>query len=245
MTNFDLIRTARNASPGPDVREDASVLRALRHIVEGEKLPSDGRLPTEREIAAELGCGRRAVRRALDELEREGLIWRRQGKGTFAGQPPDPAEALAAEIAPSADALAVMEARLCIEPGLADLCAQRATSQDVDRLRGLARRSAEPYDAEAAELWDGALHRAIARIAGNRILLTAFSLVDEVRLGTEWQEQRHRARSPETMALYDRQHTLIIDAIAARDGNAASVAMHAHLSALTERLRASMEEPWP
>ncbi|MEL6206176.1 MAG: FCD domain-containing protein [Pseudomonadota bacterium] len=221
------------------------MLRALRQIIEGERLPSDGRLPTEREIAAELGCGRRAVRRALDQLEQEGLIWRRQGKGTFAGQPPDPAEALAAEIAPSADPLAVMEARLCIEPGLADLCAQRATAHDVERLRGLVRRAAEPYDAETAELWDGALHRAIARIAGNRVLLTAFALLDEVRLGAEWQEQRHRARSPETMALYDRQHTHIVDAIAARDGAAASAAMREHLSALTERLRATLEEPWP
>ncbi|MEM9247420.1 MAG: FCD domain-containing protein [Pseudomonadota bacterium] len=245
MTNLNLNRIARNPTADPDAAEDTAVLSALRQIIEGEKLPSNGRLPTEREIAAELGCGRRAVRRALDQLEQEGLIWRRQGKGTFAGQAPDPAEALAAEIAPSADALAVMEARLCIEPGLADLCAQRATARDVERLRDLVRRAAEPYNAETAELWDGALHRAIARIAGNRILLTAFAMLDEVRRGTEWQEQRHRARSPETMTLSVRQHTLIVDAIAARDGAGAAAAMQAHLLALTERLRASIEEPWP
>ena len=96
--------------------KDMPVLAAIRHMIEAGRLPADGRLPPERDLSAELGCGRREVRRALDQLETEGLIWRRQGKGTFAGQPPDPTEALAAEIAPDSDPLAVMEARICIEP---------------------------------------------------------------------------------------------------------------------------------
>ena len=52
---------------------------ALRAMIDGGRLPSDGRLPPERELAAELGVPRRAVRRALDRLEANGLVWRRQG----------------------------------------------------------------------------------------------------------------------------------------------------------------------
>lgn len=219
-----------------------AALAAIRQMIDTGKLPSDGRLPTERDLAAELGCGRRTVRRALDALEADGLIWRKQGSGTFAGQPPDPAGILAAEIVPDADPLVVMEARLCIEPALARLCAKRATGEDVERLRKLALRAAQPEDADTAELWDGALHRAIARIAGNRVMLTAFALLDEVRMGAEWQEKRHRARTPETMAVYDRQHRHIVDAIERRDGQAASAAMEEHLEALSKNLRASMEE---
>ncbi|MCV3273338.1 FadR/GntR family transcriptional regulator [Roseobacter sinensis] len=219
----------------------AAALAAIRQMIETGKLPANGRLPTERDLAAELGCGRRIVRRALDALETEGLIWRKQGSGTFAGQPPDPTGALAAEIAPDADPLVVMEARLCIEPALADLCAKRATGEDVEKLRKLAHRASQPLDADTAELWDGALHRAIARIAANRVMLTAFALLDEVRMGSDWQEKRHRARSPETMTLYDRQHRDIIDAIERRDGQAASTAMRAHLEALSENLKTSME----
>lgn len=222
--------------------EDDSVLAALRGMIEGERLPSDGRLPTERELAAELGTGRRSVRRALDRLEAEGLIWRRQGKGTFAGQPPDPTGVLAAEIASEVDPMVAMEARLCIEPALAELAALRATGEDVARLRGLSERAAQPKDADAAELWDGALHRLIARIAGNRIMLTAFMLLDEVRVGEDWQHKRHRARTPETMALYDTQHRKIVDAIEARDGPAAAAAMKAHLLDLSKNLKRAIEE---
>src|SRR3546814_9395312 len=35
---------------------------------------------SERELAEALGVGRRAVRRALEVLEAEGRIWRRQGR---------------------------------------------------------------------------------------------------------------------------------------------------------------------
>lgn len=221
------------------------VLSALRQIIEAGRLPADGRLPPERELAAELGCGRRELRRALDLLESEGLIWRRQGKGTFAGQPPDPSEALAARLAPECDPLEVMEARICIEPSLAELCAWRATAGDVGQLRRLAQRAAHPLDAPTAELWDGALHRAIARIAGNRVMLTAFSLLDEVRLGADWQQKRHRARTPETMALYDGQHRQIVDAIERRDGAGAHQAMRRHLEALAANLRHAIGRDGP
>lgn len=223
--------------------EMIDVLAAIRRIIENSRLPADGRLPTERELAAELGTARRNVRRALDTLESEGLVWRRQGKGTFAGQPPDPTEALAAKIVSEVDPLMAMEARLCIEPALAQLCAWRATANDVAQLRQLAKRVAAPEDAESAELWDGALHRLIARIGGNRIMLTAFTLIDEVRVGAEWQSKRHRARTPETLALYDAQHGRIVDAIEKRDGAAAFAAMKEHLEALLNNLELSLRSP--
>lgn len=225
--------------PDPDP-ENLRVLGAIRQIVVDNLLPADGRLPTERQLAAELGAGRRAVRRALTQLESEGLIWRKQGKGTFAGQPPDPTEALAAEIVAEVDPLSAMEARLCIEPALAELCAQRATAEDIARLRQLVERTHEAQEADSAELWDGALHRAIARIAGNRLMLTAFTLIDEVRMGEDWQMKRHRARTDARRELYDTQHARIVDAIDARDGAAAAQAMRDHLTALFNNLRESM-----
>lgn len=47
----------------------------------------DGRLPGENAIAAELGVSRGTVRQALTILEREGVVFRLRGAGTFSNPP--------------------------------------------------------------------------------------------------------------------------------------------------------------
>ena len=125
----------------------------------------DSDYESRKALAERFGTSRRLVRLALDALEVEGLVWRKQGSGTFAGQPSDPTGDLAARIAGETDALQVMEARLCIEPELAALCALRMTDAEVARLRMLAHRQVEATDPQGTELWDGALHRLIAHCA--------------------------------------------------------------------------------
>lgn len=220
-------------------------LSRIRGIIDAGALGEDGKLPTERDLCARLGVSRRALRRALDALEAEGLIWRRQGKGTFVGAAPNRAGALALEIGTDIDPLSVMEARLCIEPELAALCARRATPDEVARLRAMAQRTAQSRDPESAELWDGSLHRLIARIAGNPILTTAFALLDEVRSNQRWQRERQLARSSDLVSLYDSQHGLILDAIDRRDAAGAREAMRRHLQALEQNLRDSRARAEP
>lgn len=53
-----------------------------RRIVTGE-WPPGHQLPTLEQIAEEFGVSRVTVRQAAERLEREGLIWRHRGKGTF------------------------------------------------------------------------------------------------------------------------------------------------------------------
>ncbi len=217
-------------------------LTRIRRMIDSGAVPHEGRLPTERELSQQLDVGRHTVRRALEALEAEGMVWRQQGKGTFVGQPPQIITGLAAEIAGDIDALAVMDARLGIEPQLAALCARRATAEDVDRLRMLADRVSVSQDRDSTELWDGALHRLIARIADNPLLSVAFGLIDEVRGSADWQQKRDLARSPALLTLYDTQHMAIIDAIDARDPDAARAAMTDHLLHLTHNLRESLKD---
>ncbi len=205
----------------------------LLALLESGGTGPDGRLETERELSGQLGVGRRTVRRVLDALEAEGLIWRRQGKGTFAGQAPDPTGALAARISGSAAPLEVMEARLWVEPALAALCARRALPAEITRMRHLARREAEARTQDAAELWDSALHRLIARTAANGPLLTAFALLDEIRATDAWVSLRARTRNRATKTYNDDQHGAIIDAIEAGDAEGAAEAMRAHVRTLT------------
>lgn len=220
--------------------DNASLARnRIRDMIRRGDMAEDGRLPTERELCVRFDVSRRAIRRALDALEAEGLIWRRQGKGTYAGVPPDSTVQLVAEIAPDTDPDSVMEARLALEPELAALCARRSTAEDVSRLRNIAARAGQAADSDAAELWDGSLHRQIASIAGNPLLRTAFALINETRSQQRWRRERDEARSSELVAEYDRQHQAIIDAVDARDEDAARRAMRAHLTMLQENLKSA------
>ncbi|HEV2676420.1 MAG TPA: GntR family transcriptional regulator [Aliidongia sp.] len=59
------------------------VYLALRDRIANGRLDSQGALPGEQALAVQHGVSRVTVRRALAELEKEGLITRRQGAGTF------------------------------------------------------------------------------------------------------------------------------------------------------------------
>jgi GntR family transcriptional regulator, transcriptional repressor for pyruvate dehydrogenase complex len=213
-------------------------LTRLRALLAADPLNSDGRLPTERELAERLGVGRRAVRRALDVLEAEGRIWRRQGKGTFVDPQPARTARLTEGLAVRSNPVDVMEARLEMEPALARLSALRARPDEVRRMRQLVDKISTAPDADARELWDSALHRLIAVTAGNPILLTVFDIVDQVRQDDVWHHLRQRARSDERARLYARQHASIVDAIEARDAPGALAAMRAHIRAVQESLLA-------
>jgi GntR family transcriptional regulator len=61
----------------------------LERIDSGALQPGD-RLPAEQALARELGIHRLTVRRALEELAREGVVHARQGVGTFVSVRPAP-----------------------------------------------------------------------------------------------------------------------------------------------------------
>ncbi|MGC5247412.1 GntR family transcriptional regulator [Gordonia sp. DT219] len=69
----------------PSSRTGAAMTRRIRDLLRTEVLSgafSDGRLPNEEELRTEFGASRAVVRRALDELQREGIVTRRRGVGT-------------------------------------------------------------------------------------------------------------------------------------------------------------------
>ncbi|HWM33397.1 MAG TPA: GntR family transcriptional regulator [Pseudolysinimonas sp.] len=60
---------------------------SLRAQLGSDRMPAGAKLATERAIAELLGVGRQTVRQALARLEREGLVTRRQGDGTYISEP--------------------------------------------------------------------------------------------------------------------------------------------------------------
>lgn len=220
--------------PPPDNANYA--LEKLRELLRDGTVAADGKLPTERNLSEMLGVGRRAIRRALEVLEAEGEVWRRQGSGTFVGQRPGNWSGNVDAIVAGTDFMEIMEVRLRIEPQLAQLAAMRAKPAELVRMRELARKIRESEDADARELWDGALHRQIAQSARNQLFLTIFDVMNRVRQDEAWQTIRERARSGTAITMAYAQHEDIIEAIAARDPARAGETMRQHLLMLQERL---------
>ena len=61
----------------------------IHKLISSGKLGGDGRLPTERDLAMQLGVSRTTVRQVLDRLEHDGAVHRRRGRsgGTFVSRP--------------------------------------------------------------------------------------------------------------------------------------------------------------
>lgn len=229
-----------SADPTP-IRDANYGVEALRALISStDWSETGGKLPTERELAQQFDLGRHAVRRALEVLEAEGLIWRRQGAGTFVG----PQSAEDTDKSPRSDAIAaratfdeIMEVRLRIEPQIAQLAALRATVEDIERMRIFNIRCRDAADGEACELWDGAFHRQLAVAAKNSMFLSLFDVVNRVRQDKLWQHTRNFVR--EGSDAWDNtftHHKVIIDAVEARDPVGAAHAMRDHMLDIQMRL---------
>ena len=229
--------------PLPDSSNFA--LGRLRALLEEGSIEPGTRLPPERALAAQIGISRQTLRRALEVLEAEGRIWRHQGKGTFLGPRPVHPQMGLEELASRTNPLEVMNVRLEIEPILARLAALYSSNGDVERLFHLVQKTASSSDADAYELWDSALHRAIAEAAGNSLLLAIFDLVDRIRQDMNWQALRERARSKDKLSVQVEQHRQIVTAIAQREAHAAEQAMREHLELVRDGLLKVMTSPLP
>ena len=78
-----LIPPISPAAPGPLYLQIVNGLR--REVSEGRLRPGSP-LPSFRKLAEELLVSVITVKRAYEELEREGIIYRRQGLGTFVAE---------------------------------------------------------------------------------------------------------------------------------------------------------------
>lgn len=210
------------------------ILARLRDLVSRRDAAGDLRLPPERELAAQLKTSRGTLRRALDLLEAEGVLWRHVGQGTFIGnRRPLPRPAAITRFTNPDE---VMEARLMLEPQLAAMAAIRGSGEDVARMDNCIRKSEAAATTATFELWDGKLHRAIAEAARNRMLLALFDHLNAVRDEDLWGQLKKATVNNSRKAGYRAQHRALVDAIRKRDAPAAEKIMRAHLETVRRDL---------
>lgn len=154
------------------------VLARIEEQILAGKLRVGDRLPTERELVELLGVSRAAIREALRVLEAQGVLRSRVGTG--------PASGTMIAAMPSAGltqllrlhmALAnfplgdVIETRATLERSSARLAAERATSEDLARLKGhLTRMDVVGLSVEEFNDYDTDFHVMLAEAGGNRLM---------------------------------------------------------------------------
>src|SRR5438270_5804836 len=97
-------------------------------------LPAGSRLPTERDLAGQLGISRSTLRHALNTLVQSGHLVSVRGRSgrTFVSDRPPVAERHGELL--GADARGVLDMRVAIETGAIMLACERAEAGDLDRL---------------------------------------------------------------------------------------------------------------
>lgn len=198
------------------------------------------RLPAERVLAGQLDCSRATLRAALDALEAEGLVWRHVGQGTFRGRRltagPVRASGLGQEVSPGD----LMDARLHLEPQVAAAAARRADAADLKRLVTYVDQGRRARDRAACELADSLFHRAVADATHNPVFGGLLQFLSDTRRRAAWQrtwDQTYRIVGvAEFTALHSDQHAAVVAAIAARDPDAAGLAMRQHLETIAQAM---------
>lgn len=219
--------------------DDAELVARVRDYIRIQGLQPGDRLPAERHLIGELGMPRGALRRVFDALEREGLIWRHVGKGTFMSRnspdainPVDWTTDIARQITP----FWMVRARLCIEPALAGEAALNASAESVTRMRIALERAYAAVSWEEYETQDDLFHRAIAQASDNPLLIGFFDQLNRVRRAVAFKVVTRDTPKPTTSHSSFREHEQIAAAIEARDRHAAQDAMRAHLNSVSKRL---------
>jgi GntR family transcriptional regulator len=75
-------------NPGDELPIYRQIMRQITDAIAGGRLVPGEQLPSHRDLAAQVVIAPLTVKKAYDELEREGLISTQRGRGTFISEKP-------------------------------------------------------------------------------------------------------------------------------------------------------------
>lgn len=151
------------------------IVEKMKELILDQRLGAGDRLPSERELAEKFGVSRASIREAIKALIALGLLETRIGDGTYVRtnlsesilEPLSWAVQLAEGVGPD-----LAEVRETVEPAIAALAAERATSSDKERLLETVNAMQEAIgDAPACARADLEFHLTLAKAAHNQILI--------------------------------------------------------------------------
>lgn len=202
-------------------------------ILDGRVGPGD-RLPTERELATQLGASRSAVREAIKVLQAQGVVTSHTGPGggtrVTAHQGPALGRMLKLHVALDAISFEeVTETRVVLERAAAKAAAENCDDEAAAELQGMLEQMRVTLEADAYNRLDTAFHVAIAGLGANRLVRDVTVAIREAvarpillaeQFLPEWEEFRRELNV---------EHEGILQALRARDGDLAADRCEAHI----------------
>ena len=206
----------------------------LRGIKEGLMVPG-AKLPNERELALQLKTSRTAVRSALAMMERQGLVHRRVGSGTFLADDArnvfsrmDQTNAANHEAIPSF--AEIVEGRLLFEPAMMHLVVTRVDKDEIAEMRRILGEiiSAPSWEDFKESIY--ALHRQMFASTKNRFLVQIMNSILDDRRAVHFDGRDTDKPAPEPVRKQTHKDLqLIVDAIALGDAARAEELVSDHL----------------
>lgn len=205
------------------------IVTEIERLVVSGQLKAGDPLPPERELGLRFGVSRTAVREAIKILSQKQLVTVRRGKGAIVAHPSP--QTVSASLGlflklRRASPPQLTEVRRSIEPDLAALAAERATSEQIQAIEQIAaayqEAAGEPLRAVPHDI---AFHRAISEAAHNEV---AKVIIDSIQdLFFESMMRDYRVDGAVARAILS--HNQIHRAIKERDADAARLYMRKHL----------------
>jgi DNA-binding FadR family transcriptional regulator len=207
------------------------VAQEVGELIRCGEFPIGQRLPSERDLARQLGVSRPVIREAMIALEIAGLVDVRTGSGVYVKKiaPDIGLPATISDVGPSP--FDVIAARKILEPEIALVAAANVSKSDLQSiaaaLKDMTAAVAEQRDLRPS---DRLFHTRVAAATHNTILAGMVDQLWQYTMSAIFTGLHPRTGLPsnETAAL--EEHALILEALRARDGHAAATAMRTHLA---------------
>lgn len=213
----------------------AEIVDQILGLVRDGKLQVGDKLPPERVLAEDLGVSRPPLREAISALEILGIIESRGGKGNFIKNSEVLADGLEVlkKLKSQESPFEILEARKVVEVEIAGLAAERASEKDIERIsRLLSEHEKVKSDFSVAMSFDMEFHKAIAKTAGNNVLLQFFNyLLSVLKEDLLWKKIKKEAWAKgRNSEKYLDEHKRILAAIRNKEKIKAREAMFEHLN---------------
>lgn len=193
-------------------------------------------IPPERKLSEQLGVSRTVVREAMVYLEMLGIADIRKGSGVFIIS--ETSTLNVDRSTPDVTPFEILQARLMIEPQMAQYAAENNTPQLIQELSNCIKMmessmyfSEEKLRKQTSVDADRQFHKAINSASNNPLIIKYYlELMDLHMVGEMWQRMDELAEEPASRGKWINDHKYIFEAIEQGDGDKAHQFMHDHLT---------------